>query len=291
MAILRNYYGTSPAASPYIYDPYYPVRRQIEMQRRAADQVRGTVQKTSQMGIKTATEAVDSMRPLRQAQNLVPSSAQILDFVGPVRPIASGQMALTQAPSPTKPREPTEDLDPAPAPRRGFSLPVPTAPVDSIVVAEQAGSEAWLRIRVPAATTELGLAALRLKEAGDAVGALQAALLGQGLESIRRAVNKLADELFPPQPGAVVGRDGRQRETHERAFLTRIDLAMQSASGDHSLYRLDLKTTKLFHGRLRELISRVAKGVHADGDYEESRQLYTDCWRVVGACRRFADGS
>jgi hypothetical protein len=159
-------------------------------------------------------------------------------------------------------------------------------PVDRIVASRQAEAEAWLRKHLPDATIEMDLAAERIIEAAACTGRRQSALLAQGLESVRRALRALADELFPPQSRPVVDRNEKECRTDEGGYLTRLHLALEAWQDENGIFELDKSELDLFHQRLTKLNRRLASGIHGSGDLEEAEQLYADVWRVVSAYKR-----
>lgn len=161
----------------------------------------------------------------------------------------------------------------------------PSPPVDSIVVLEQGENEAWLAVTAPRAAIELKLARERIGEAFKVGGYEQSALLAQALESLRRALGKLADAVCPPRPGPTQDRLGKDCPTHERAHKARINLALQEATDSKGRYRLSDREVGLHHQRLTQMIDRIAEGIHGEGDFEEARQLYVGGWQIVATCR------
>jgi hypothetical protein len=155
-----------------------------------------------------------------------------------------------------------------------------------MVVSRQEGAEAWLRERVPAAATEMDLAAERIAEAAGGTGYRQAGLLAQGLESLRRALRALADEVSPPHPDGEADRFGKECRTDEAKYLSRLHLALADSRDANGLFDYDKVELDLFHQRLTKLNNRLASGVHGSSDHEEAEQLYSDVWRVISVYRR-----
>jgi hypothetical protein len=158
--------------------------------------------------------------------------------------------------------------------------------IDRIVVSRQEEAEAWLRKHAPAAAIEMDLAAERITEAGDNVGRRQSGLLAQGLESMRRALRALADELSPALPNDVLDRYGKECRTDEGGYVSRLHLALEASRDANGLFEHDKAELDLFHQRLTKLNRRIASGVHGSGDQQEAEQLYADVWRVVSVYRR-----
>jgi hypothetical protein len=193
--------------------------------------------------------------------------------------------------------QPQNDV-PAPAPSPQDAGPVsseqaaaysPARPdADSLVVSDQADSEAWLQVGAPAAHTEFWLAKKAIDEAADAVGDEQAGLLAQAMESLRRALRKLADQLFPPDSsGVATSSFGETVKAHDRAYINRLCLALDQADLPAGRKRLERAELDDFHRRFYSLNSRLADNVHGDGEYEECKSLYLDAWRVVRTCRLY----
>jgi hypothetical protein len=156
---------------------------------------------------------------------------------------------------------------------------------DSLVASDQADSEAWLQFVAPSARVEFKLAMDRIQEAADVAGAEQAGLLAQGLGSLRRGLGKLADRLFPPVGGEVENSFGEEFEAHDRAYINRLNLALDEAPLRGGLRRLEKAELEDFHRRFLRLNSRLSNNVHSDGNFPECKALYLDAWRVVRTCR------
>ncbi|HEX2265167.1 MAG TPA: hypothetical protein VHH14_02670 [Solirubrobacterales bacterium] len=137
----------------------------------------------------------------------------------------------------------------------------------------------------------MSLAAERITEAAGSAGRRQAGLLAQGLESLRRALKALADEVSPPRPDGAVDRSGKKRRTDEGGYISRLDLALEASRDVNGLFDYDTSELALFHQRLTRLNGRLASGVHGSADHEEAEQLYSDVWRVISIYRRCGDRS
>lgn len=159
--------------------------------------------------------------------------------------------------------------------------------VDQIVADQQHGAEIWLECVSPAAATEFRASQKRLAEAADVAGCEQPALLAQGLESLRRGLNRLADDLFPPQSSKVSDRFGEPRRADQGGYVSRLTLALGDAADSKDRSRLERVELELFSRGLNVLVSRLAAGVHGEGDFDESQRLYVHAWLVVGACRTY----
>jgi hypothetical protein len=150
----------------------------------------------------------------------------------------------------------------------------------------QEEAEAWLRKHVPAAAIEMNLAAERIAEAAGDAGRRQSGLLAQGLESLRRALRALADELSPAQRDDVEDRFGKDCRTDEGGYVSRLHLALEASRDANGLFEHDKAELDLFHQRLTKLNHSLASGVHGSGDQREAEQLYSDVWRVISVYRR-----
>lgn len=256
----------SPAGVNAI-DPYYKVRRQAELASRGVTVIPKSLRDLSE-------EARRLARPIR----VVDEAASISDFLLSDKGSNLGQLGgVSSAPLP--PGEPIQ------APHEAVSVPLEK--VDPIVVAEQDDNEAFLRRIEPRAMVEFKHAARRIEEAADLAGYEQSAVLAQGLESLRRALNKLADRLCPPTPGETQDRLGKSAPTDERAYASRINLFLQKVTDSTGKFRLGKREVELHHQRLKALINRIATQVHGEGDFAESRQLYVGAWQIVAAVRPY----
>ena len=261
-------------------DPYYKVRRQAELASRGV-----TVLPKSLRDLNA--EARRLARPLRVVDEAASISDQILSDKGPdLGQFGPGSIAPSTAPiddvfpaslPPGEPTQPPKEAAPKPLEEK----------VDAIVVAEQDDNEAFLRRIEPRAMIEFKHAARRLEEAGDLAGYEQASVLAQGLESLRRAMNKLADRLWPPSPGKLQDRLDKPAPTHERAYASRINLFLQRAKDSTGKFLLGKREVELHHQRLTALIDRIAAQVHGEGDFTESRQLYVGAWQIVATIRPY----
>lgn len=253
----------SPSAGRLPSDPYYLLRRQAELNARA--------------------RAVSKPFPAPQIQS--PGRyADVWTARNRATVVQAGRAAATVALRPGRGRVVTRPAPVAPNPSPPAVVPERPA-VDSIVEAEQAENEAWLKVAAPRAAVEFKLASKRLEEARSIEGYERSALLAQALESLRRAMGRLADGVCPPRSGPVHDRLGKECPTHDRAHKARINLALQEATNSKGQYRLADRELGLHHQRLTQLIDRIAEGVHGEGDFAESRQLYVGGWHIVAVCR------
>lgn len=156
---------------------------------------------------------------------------------------------------------------------------------DSLVVSDHADSEAWLQFVAPAAKVEFKLAKDRIREAADAIGAEQAGLLAQAVESLRRALDKLADRLYPPVRGKVENSYGDEFKADDRAYINRLHLALDRAPLAKNRRKLEHVELEGLHRRFSALNARLGDNVHNDGVFDECKTLYLDSWRVVRTCR------
>ncbi|MBW8060010.1 MAG: hypothetical protein FVQ78_06670 [Solirubrobacterales bacterium] len=274
----------SPAAGKLPTDPYYKLRRQAEMMR-PAGAVTSALDKASLWGVldqnRRTLEATS--KPLAAVDAATRTASRAIQPTLPshLSPGAQGPYPTVTSVSPTPSAQPPADAsdphaDPERAPRQ----------IDQIVETHQQESEEWLGLAVPSASAELRLAAARLDEAADAVGAEQAALLAQGLGSVRRAIKMVADFLHPPNGKSTHDRFGDERKADDASYASRLSLVFQQSSDSKGRYLFDKAELDLFHRRLTRMIDRLGAGVHGEADFEEARQLYVDVWRLIGACRQ-----
>ncbi len=198
-----------------------------------------------------------------------PSYEQVIPALAPLPEPMDRSSGVTPLP----PTESSPPVDPA------------RAEGDSLVVSDQADSEAWLQLFAPAAKVEFKIAKDRIQEAADAIGVEQAGLLAQGLGSLRRGLSKLADHLSPPAAGKVMNSFGDEFEAHGRAYINRFHLALDEAPSRGGRRRLEKAELEDFHRRFSRLNSCLADNVHGDGVFDECKTLYLDVWRVVRTCR------
>ena len=254
-------------------DPYYKIRRQAELASRGTTVLPKSLRERHE-------EAQRLSRPLRvldEAASIPAHSLSHLALGGSIAPASLPKADVLPAPS--------APVEPAP-PAQPVVAPVAET-VDAIVVAEQDDNEEFLRRIEPHAMIEFKHAARRLEEAADLAGYEQSAVLAQGLESLRRALNKMADRLLPPTPGEIEDRLGKPAPTHERAYASRISLFVQQATDSTGKFRLGKREVELHHQRLKSLIERIANQVHGEGDFVESRQLYVGAWQIVATVRPY----
>lgn len=179
---------------------------------------------------------------------------------------------------------PVRTDSPEPGVQGGADVAAEPVP-DGIVVEEQIASQAWLDATCPTAAIEFELAADRLGEAADFVGAKQSGLIAQALESLRRGINALADELVPPQDEPMVDEAGIPHPAGSRDYKNRLYVAFKEGIDSKSGAKLELIELESFDRRLQALVARIAAGVHGYPNHEEGRQLYVDVWRLVSSCR------
>ncbi len=261
-------------------DPYYKVRRQAELASRGVTVLPKSLRDLNE-------EARHLARPLRVVDEAASISDQISSDKGPdLGLLGPGSIARSTAsidsvfPASLPPGEATQ------VPQEVAAKPLEEK-VDAIVVSEQDDNEAFLRRAEPRAMVEFKHAARRLEEAADLAGYEQSAVLAQGLESLRRALNKLADRLWPPSPGEIQDRLEKPAPTNERAYASRINLFLQQAKDSNGKFRLGKREVQLHHQRLTALIDRIAAQVHGEGDFTESRQLYVGAWQIVATVRPY----
>jgi hypothetical protein len=140
---------------------------------------------------------------------------------------------------------------------------------------------------------EVSPAALReLQAADDALGR-QGELSGraQAATSCRRAMEVLADALYPPRPEPVVGLDGVERGMRSNQPVNRLTQFAQERSvggpaGDVLLARL-----REFNRLLGRQYNLASKGVHEDLTVEEVEVLVTWSWMLAAQLLRLHDGT
>jgi hypothetical protein len=302
---------SSPAVGRLPDDPYYKLARHAALtsgQQQAA-RTRRTIATASEAASRAALPgALGDASAVTQFLSRAGKFQSVLDYLN--KSTASGSRSVV-ASSPVSAATylglrpttaPYEQMSPAPAPlpepmnRSSGVTPLPPAehspPVaparvqgDSLVVSDQADSEAWLQLVAPAAKVEFKIAKDRIQEAADAIGTEQAGLLAQGLGSLRRGLSKLADRLNPPAAGKVMNSFGDEFEAHNRAYINRFHLALDEAPMRGGRRRLEKAELEDFHRRFSRLNSCLADNVHGDGAFDECKTLYLDAWRVVRTCR------
>jgi hypothetical protein len=306
----------SPAIGRRPDDPYYKLARHAavtSVQQQTA-QTRRAVATASQAASRAALPGVlGDASAVTQFLGRAGKIQSVLDHLN--KPTASGSGSVVASspasaatylglrPTTVVPASaPYEQVIPAPAPlpepvdqsAGASSSPSaeyypPVAPAkgqtDSLVASDQADSEAWLQFVAPSAKVEFKLAMDRIQEATDVAGAEQAGLLAQGLESLRRALDKLANQLYPPVSGKVENSFGDEFRADDRAYINRLNLALDRAPLAKNRRKLERIELEDFHHRFSALNARLGDNVHNDGVFDECKTLYLDAWRVVRTCR------
>jgi hypothetical protein len=294
----RPMWGASPVAGRLPGDPYYKLGLQAELNRRERALARGA-DKSWQIVEQSRNHWEKASKPLSLLDKFATVATQVIG-AKPIAPVRA-QIASTAwttaggALYPSSASGMSEQVIPAPAPIVPLPSSVAADPpkpavekkVDSIIAGHQVDSEAWLEVVCPASLSEFRLAAGRLQDAADAVGDEQAGLLAQGLESLRRALRKLADALYPPASGPIEDRFGQQKRTDDAGYISRIGLALQEAKLPQKRSRLEKAELDDLHRRFQALQGRLSDKVHGDGEFKECQTLYVDAWRVVGICRLY----
>ena len=201
----------------------------------------------------------------------------------------SGSLGSVRASAPTPPaaqplgrlsvvpvEAPDLPLTPASAP------PLVVPPSDEVFATMQGECRVPLAQRWPAVERALDAAHDSILR-GDTESLAQAAL------ACRRALNALADAVYPARRGMVRDRAGNARPAGRHEWKNRLMLFLEGNVSSRSTLQHDLRELEVLAQALRSFFQRLDAGTHGYPSAAELRRLYVLTWVAVAEVLRHAD--
>jgi len=139
---------------------------------------------------------------------------------------------------------------------------------DEVLLDVRLEVEEYLAVRSPRAL-------LCLDGARDAIRAGSQENLAHAAVSCRRALEAIADAVWPPEKGVTVkDRHGHELEVGVEQFRNRLALFFERRVLSKSRRAHDIADLDALDKRLKLLIQGAGKGVHGDLDLGDARRLY-----------------
>ena len=126
----------------------------------------------------------------------------------------------------------------------------------------------------------------RLEGAHDAIVRGDGESLAQALTSCRRALEAIADAVFPAAAGVRVDRHGVERPVGPSHFRNRLALFLEDRVASRSRRDHDVAMLDTLVAQLKRLMDGINRGVHGEVEADDARRVYAATVQLLAELAR-----